>query len=534
MDSTRLGIVQPESGKGSAVHRLAVGAAAVFGLLTTVDPSEATIRYVKPDGTGDVATIQIALDHANIGDTILLADGVFTGPGNRELMFQGRDVTLVSESGDPESCIIDVENRFETRCMNIVSGETAACRIEGITIRDGNGDWYDGGRKGGGILVIDSSPTIVNCRFESCSASERGGALYFENSTSSLSGLYFTGNYAPEGTAIVARSGSAIDITQCVFYDERAGDGIVFGENCVVSIDHCTFAGSSATAVVKAGALGTIDIQRSIIAMNDSGAGHCVSGGIIDPTCTDIYGNATNWVGCLAGLDVVQDNLSLDPGFCWVAAANLRLEPGSPCRPENSPCGEFLGAVEEECLAGDGACCHVTTGQCLVTSANICAAGGSSWEFQGYFTDCDPNPCPAVNGSCCLPGGGCLVTNSAGCDQGAGEYGGNGTTCDPDPCDTSSVDLDQADVGRLKLSPPFPNPVTGTMRFTLEVPRQEHIRVAIFDATGREVEAVFDGVVEPGGHEVRWTPGAGLARGIYLLRATGAGYAQSERVVLVD
>ncbi|MCK4414565.1 MAG: hypothetical protein KAY32_13585 [Candidatus Eisenbacteria sp.] len=45
---------------------------------------------VLPDGTGDFPTIQAAIDAALDGDEILLADGTFTGDGNRDLTGQSQ------------------------------------------------------------------------------------------------------------------------------------------------------------------------------------------------------------------------------------------------------------------------------------------------------------------------------------------------------------------------------------------------------------------------------------------------------------
>ena len=62
---------------------------------------------VHPDGTGDFPTIQAALDAAGQGDVIELADGTFTGDGNRDIDYLGKAITVRSENG-PENCIIDL------------------------------------------------------------------------------------------------------------------------------------------------------------------------------------------------------------------------------------------------------------------------------------------------------------------------------------------------------------------------------------------------------------------------------------------
>ncbi|MGH9360794.1 MAG: hypothetical protein ACRD2T_02680, partial [Thermoanaerobaculia bacterium] len=48
---------------------------------------------------GEHPTIQAAIDAAASGDTVLLADGVHRGAGNRDLDFRGKPLHLRSENG---------------------------------------------------------------------------------------------------------------------------------------------------------------------------------------------------------------------------------------------------------------------------------------------------------------------------------------------------------------------------------------------------------------------------------------------------
>lgn len=66
-----------------------------------------------------------------------------------------------------------------------------------------------------------------------------------------------------------------------------------------------------------------------------------------------------------------------------------------------------------------------------------------------------------------------------------------------------------------------PNPVTGWGRVQFTQVRVGQTSCAVYDAGGRRVATLFDGVLGAGRHEFDWNA-AGLAPGVYVVRTDGA------------
>lgn len=152
----------------------------------TPSPSCEPVVYV-PD---DYSTIQSALDAACDEQTIIVRDGIYTGEGNRDIDFLGKNVFLRSENG-AENTIIDCTGSGR-RGFYFHSGETAAAVLDGFTITGGRLNRENGG----GIYVESASPTITNCIISDCSISASmvgyyyqdlfGGGIYLSESSSAI------------------------------------------------------------------------------------------------------------------------------------------------------------------------------------------------------------------------------------------------------------------------------------------------------------------------------------------------------------
>jgi predicted outer membrane repeat protein len=82
--------------------------------------------------------------------------------------------------------------------------------LDGFTITGGYADRRIGPGIGGGMVNIQSSPTVANCVFQGNAADSGGGAIYSEDSSLVLTNCSFVGNTAGVGGAAPWPEGGAI------------------------------------------------------------------------------------------------------------------------------------------------------------------------------------------------------------------------------------------------------------------------------------------------------------------------------------
>lgn len=83
----------------------------------------------------------------------------------------------------------------------------------------------------------------------------------------------------------------------------------------------------------------------------------------------------------------------------------------------------------------------------------------------------------------------------------------------------------------LHMDAPFPNPVTHHAYIKLNLPQSDQVHITAYDLQGKEVDQVFNGSLDAGGHTLLWQIKQDLPAGMYVVKAVSdKGLAQTYRV----
>ncbi|MCK4412304.1 MAG: carboxypeptidase regulatory-like domain-containing protein [Candidatus Eisenbacteria sp.] len=89
----------------------------------------------------------------------------------------------------------------------------------------------------------------------------------------------------------------------------------------------------------------------------------------------------------------------------------------------------------------------------------------------------------------------------------------------------------------LSLSRPLPTPTQGAVHFDLLLPETSPVRLALYDAAGRQVRSLQDGPLTAGAHRLAWDGRDGAGRavspGVYFLKAVSAHNDAVRQIVVV-
>lgn len=271
--------------------------------------------------------IQWAVDDADEGDEIILDPGTYTGFGNREIDFFGKN--LILRSIDPSvvaATVIDAQNT--PRIFRFSSGEDRGTRIEGLTLTGANAS---------AIYCCNASPTVSGCVFssnsgrgiyiypgdmhiEDCTFEANGGGIENSGGSPQIIDCRFTGNTDDRGGGIYTSGGASI-VSGCTFTGNTATSqgGGLFGTSSVgdLIIEDCLFSGNISQD--RGGGLyvyNNVHLVNTIIvgntAVNDGGGIMTLSGSPSLTNCAVVNNRADTGGGIVAlGSTATMDNTIL-------------------------------------------------------------------------------------------------------------------------------------------------------------------------------------------------------------------------------
>jgi len=355
----------------------------------------ATVLHVP----SEYPTIQAGIDAAAEGDTVLVADGTYTGAGNRDIDFGGKAILVASENG-PASCIIDCQHAG--RGFHFHTGETQGSEVRGFTICNSQTET---------IFCESASPTVADCVIRAGNAE---GVFCWDGSSPMLQDCTITANAAggvlceylcsPTITGCVISDNGcgglafydqcSPTITGCDIrgnYDAYGGGGIGYGDHCFGTVEECTIVGNTA---VIGGGIACDNYAAPTIAGNTIAENVAHHGGGID--CEDnssplITGNAirANW--CFYNAGGINCGYYSSPTIeeCTITENIADFGDGGAIR-----CGDYSSPLIVDCLLKENRAewlggavycdyeCDLILRNCVVAYNEAVWAYGGGLEFE--------------------------------------------------------------------------------------------------------------------------------------------------------
>ncbi|MGD8394331.1 MAG: right-handed parallel beta-helix repeat-containing protein [Candidatus Eiseniibacteriota bacterium] len=414
--TTHLRRVVPATVGGLAVLALALVAAATATAATWIVEAGCD----PPNEDCDCSEIQPCIDMAAPGDSVLVLGGTYAQQTTRTVDIDGSpvDITasvfmrdgihLIGAGPGARAAARDPLAIIDGGGAGIgifASGVSAGTLIENLTIQNGraNGPTGSWNSVGGGLLCVESSPTVRGNVFNANDASGQGGGMYCELDSSPLveqnlfvanrAGLEgggfacfggapelrdntFSTNTAENGAAVRYIGGGAIADNTFTFNlagvrqgDIELGPGLQTGPTVLIE-RNLFYSNSGAlwvvtnptttlsqnthvlgrTAIRSDATTDAVEIFSNIIVSCE------VAGVSIDPAtvpnlsfqCNDVWDNEIDY-DRLPDQTGMNSNISADPLHCNPSMIDFTLADNSPCTENASPCGIQIGAFGAAC-----------------------------------------------------------------------------------------------------------------------------------------------------------------------------------------
>lgn len=457
---------------------------------------------------------------------------------------------------------------------NLMSGGALFVNKANVAVQNCRFEGNRAAAHGGALRAIESQLRISQCDFVNNRAQQGGGAIDAATDAAPIVlRSMFTGNTAMWGGAVSCRGGAAPVFNGCDFVDNTAGGILAYGGavyadySAAPSFDACTFQGNGArlggalacfqgsnvtvsrsTLVGNSGSEtgagifcldGAPRIEASIIAFQDGTGITSEATGLPEIACSGLWDNSGGNVLGLLGGDGGASLVEADPAFCangGVDGAFYPLSPESPLAVAMAACtapGTQVGAWPTQCdyvlpevasfdaqlsgsyltvrWTGEGNPDHDRyrlTWEAAGTEHEILITHQGNGDYTGF------TPLPAGLGT-----GFDLHLYARGVTQVWEDLLDPQVGLD-DPDDT----IPPPAPGVLKVRN-WPNPFNPKTTIAFGVPRDQHVRVSVYNMAGRRVAVIHDAFTPSGSHDVVWngrdSRGRGVASGTYMVRVQG-------------
>ncbi len=364
---------------------------------TAADPDGRSWDAAYPD-------LQSAADAAreSLGGEVWARAGVYTGLLKGAVVSMREGVVLYGGFAGDES---SPDQRDWKANPSVIDGEGARravlganhAALDGFTVTrgachylDNPSDWTSG--YGGGMLALDLSQLVVNCRFRENSAYYSGGGIYSNGGSLRLFACEIERNTSRYMGGGLYGSGCAVEADNCSFTDNRTSadggglyligngtdgpsrlTGCVFSENMAggsgggalfrygtTTLVNCVFTRNSAEySAGFSASFGSTTAVNCLVAGNtasvrigglwgDYALKNCIVWGNTAPQNPEIdteHGSVT--YSCVGGGVEGEGNISADPLLLDTSYGSPRLRAGSPCidtgTADGAPEADLLG-----------------------------------------------------------------------------------------------------------------------------------------------------------------------------------------------
>ena len=526
---------------------------------------------------GDCPTIQAGIDSSSNGDTVLVQPGTYV----ENLNFNGHNIVIGSlflTTGDTSfisTTIIDGDSAGSV--VTFESGETVNSVIEGFTITNGSGTYFDPYWEygGGGIYCNGSAPTIQHNIVTGNTANNGGGIgvvytspvvikhnIIFENSANVTPGRIGGGG----GIAIAYNSDAEVSHNDIYNnFSGKAGGGIAIAFDCNPEVMYNTIRDNVASDYgggiqIYSNTAGTFEnniiMGNSSLGSNGAGGISCrlgsysvIANNIIVDNSAATYGGG---IRCFDNATPTITNNLISGNEAGISGGGLECDNGAFATITNTilwdndaPAGTemWIGqrsvspaelTISHSDVEGGMASVYVGPGSTINWGAgmidnNPLLRSPGAGDFHLMAIACGDS----IDSPCIDMGDPTIEDFLLDCDWGLGDvrsdmgaYGGGDSTMVG--IEIESVQLPD----KMIIIQNYPNPFNSTTILTYDIPQSGPVTFIIYNILGQRVVSLYDGLQQAGHHTITWDA-SNVSSGIYFAQLQSRNQSTTVKMLLL-